>query len=259
MKTVILAGGLGTRLSEETELKPKPMVEIGGKPMLWHVMSIYAAQGFREFVVACGYKGEVIKQYFSDFFYHHADWTIDLRHGSREVVQHNTPDWRVHLMDTGLETMTGGRLLRLRDGLAEGTFMVTYGDGVADVDIQALVAFHRKHGRLATVTAVRPPARFGGVELDGDRVLEFSEKPQTSAGWINGGFLVLEPGVLDYIDGPDVPLEREPLTRLAEEGQLMAYRHTGFWQPMDTLREKRLLESLWESGDAPWAIWNRTK
>jgi glucose-1-phosphate cytidylyltransferase len=253
MKTVLLAGGLGTRLSEETALRPKPMVEIGGRPMLWHVMSIYAAHGFREFVVACGYKGEVIKQYFSDFFKHHSDWTIDLKSGERTQLSQNAPDWRVHLRDTGPDTLTGGRLRRLREMLQDGPFMVTYGDGVADVDITALVAFHKSHGKLATVTAVHPPARFGALEFDGDRVSAFAEKPQAAAGWINGGFFVFEPGVLDYIEGDDVSLEKDVLERVAADGKLMAFRHGGFFQPMDTLREKLLLEELWKGGSAPWA------
>lgn len=253
MKTVILAGGLGTRLAEETDVRPKPMVEIGGRPMLWHVMSIYAAHGFREFVIACGYRGGVIKQYFSDFFHHHSDWTVELKSGARTVVRQETPDWRVHLVDTGADTLTGGRLLRLRHLIAEETFMVAYGDGLSNLDIAALVRFHRAHGKLATVTAVHPPARFGALELDGDRVQVFSEKPQTSVGWINGGFFVFEPAVLDYIGGDDVALERNPLEQLAADGQLMAFRHDGFFQPMDTIREKRLLEELWQSGHAPWA------
>ena len=253
MKTVILAGGLGTRLSEETALRPKPMVEIGGRPILWHVMSIYERYGYQEFVVACGYKGEVIKEYFSDFFYHHSDLTVDLATGTRTVVKNGTPDWRVHLVDTGADSMTGGRLLRLRPLLEDGTFMVTYGDGLSDVNIRARVDFHRAHGKLATVTAVHPPARFGGMELEGDRVSNFSEKPQTKVGWINGGFFVFEPKVLDYIGGLDVPLERAPLEQLAADGELMAFRHDGFFQPMDTIREKRLLEELWFGGHAPWA------
>lgn len=252
MKIVILAGGLGTRLSEETALRPKPMVEIGGRPILWHVMSIYAGHGFREFVIACGYRGEMIKQFFHDYSVHAADWQIDLRSGERVKLAHHAPDWRVHVLDTGLHTMTAGRLLRMRALLQDGTFMVTYGDGLSDIDIGALVAFHRSHGRLATVTAVHPPARFGAMELCEARVLRFSEKPQTEVGWINGGFFVFEPGVFDYLGGDDMPLERQPLERLAAAGELMAYRHQGFWQPMDTLREKRQLEELWERGNAPW-------
>lgn len=252
MKTVILAGGLGTRLAEETAVRPKPMVEIGGRPMLWHVMSIYAAFGFREFVVACGYKGEMIKQYFADFFQHHSDWTVDLQSGDRTLLRQAAPDWRVHLRDTGAETLTGGRLRRLRDMLQDGPFMVTYGDGVADVDIGALVRFHRAHGRLATVTAVHPPARFGALELDGDRVSAFAEKSQTAAGWINGGFFVFEPALLEYITDDAVSLEKDVLERVADDGQLMAFRHGGFFQPMDTLREKMMLDELWRSGAAPW-------
>lgn len=254
MKTVILAGGFGTRLSEETTMRPKPMVEIGGRPILWHVMSIYGAHGFEEFVIACGYKGEVIKQYFNDFFHHQSDWFVDLSSGQRTIVAQRTPDWRVHLVDTGSNTLTGGRLLRLRELLEPETFMVTYGDGLSDVDVPALVEFHRSHGRLATVTAVHPPARFGALELDGDQVAIFSEKPQTSVGWINGGFFVFEPGVLDLIEGPDSSLERDVLELLASKGELKAFRHDGFFQPMDTLREKNLLEALWARGEAPWVV-----
>jgi glucose-1-phosphate cytidylyltransferase len=252
VKTVILAGGLGTRLSEETMVRPKPMVEVGGRPLLWHVMSIYSAHGYDEFVVACGYKGEVIKQYFGDFLHHHSDWTVDLRSGERTIVNQNTPDWRVHLVDTGIDTMTGGRIFRLRDLLRGGPFMLTYGDGVGNVDVTALVAFHRSHGKLATVTAVHPPARFGAIDLDGSRVIRFAEKPQTDVGWINGGFFVFEGAVLDRIAGSDTSLEREVLEKLAADGELMAYRHDGFFQPMDTLREKRLLEELWQGGQPPW-------
>ncbi len=252
MKTVILAGGLGTRLSEETAERPKPMVEIGGRPILWHVMSIYARHGFNEFVIACGYRGEVIKQYFHDYSIHAADWQIDLQSGKRTLLNQQAPDWHIHAIDTGLHTLTGGRLQRLRVTLQDETFMVTYGDGLSDIDVGALVAFHRAHGKLATVPAVHPPARFGSMELSGGQVTRFSEKPQTAVGWINGGFFVFEPGVLDYLDGDTTSLEREPLERLAAAGELMAYRHEGFWQPMDTLREKRQLEELWDSGHAPW-------
>ena len=255
MKTVILAGGLGTRLAEETSVRPKPMVEVGGRPILWHVMSLYGAYGFNEFVIACGYKGEVIKQYFSDFFHHHSDWTIDLRSGERTFVNHYSPDWRVHIVDTGVDTMTGGRLLRLRERLVDdGTFMLTYGDGLSDVDIRALVEFHESHGRLATVTATHPPARFGAIELDGDRVAKFSDKAESSVDWINGGFIVFEPGVIDYIGGDEASLERDVLEQLAADGELAAFRHDGFFQPMDTLREKRLLEELWQSGQPPWMV-----
>jgi glucose-1-phosphate cytidylyltransferase len=253
MKTVILAGGLGTRLSEETGTRPKPMVEIGGRPILWHLMSIYSGHGFDEFVVACGYKGEVIKQYFNDYLHHQSDWFVDLGSGRQTIVTKRTPDWRVHLIDTGADTLTGGRLLQVRDLLTE-TFMVTYGDGLGDVDITALVAFHRAHGRLATVTAVHPPARFGAIELDGDQVAVFSEKRQTNVGWINGGFLVFEPAVLELIEGPYSSLESDVLELLADKGELMAFRHDGFFQPMDTLREKKMLEDLWATGDAPWLV-----
>lgn len=255
MKVVILAGGRGTRLAEETSVRPKPMVEIGGKPILWHIMAIYASHGFKDFLVACGYKGEMIKEYFHNFFVHSSDYFVDLSNGSLNVVNANCVDWQIGVIDTGLDTQTGGRFLRLRKWIREETFMATYGDGVGDIDICSLVAFHRAHGKLATVTVVRPPARFGGLTLDGDDVLEFSEKPQTGEGWINGGFYVFEPGVFDYLTGDDTILEREPLERLAADQELKAFRHIGFWQPMDTLREKELLESLWTSGKAPWKTW----
>ena len=255
MKTIILAGGRGTRISEETIARPKPMVEIGGKPLLWHILSIYAAHGAKDFIIACGYKGEMIKEYFRSAFLSSSDFTIDLRDGSVDVLHPSRLDWKVSLVDTGLDTMTGGRIRRLSSLLRDGPFMVTYGDGVGNVDITKLMAFHKRHGKMVTVTAVRPPARFGGLVLEDDRVREFSEKPQTESGWINGGFFVCEPKFLDYLDDDHSVLEREPLEHVAADGQLMAFRHDGFWQPMDTLREKELLESLWASGQAPWKVW----
>ena len=255
MRVVILAGGFGTRLSEETDSKPKPMVQIGGREMLWHIMQGYAHYGLNEFVIALGYKGDMIKRYFLDYRLLNSSLTVSLATGDASAYGGECPDWTVHLVDTGLETMTGGRLKRLRKWLADGTFMMTYGDGVGNVDIQRLLEFHRGHGRLATVTAVRPPARFGGLEFSGDYVTRFTEKPQIGEGWINGGFFVLEPQVLDYIAGDETMWEHEPLERLAEEGQLVAYRHDAFWQSMDTLRDVRLLESLWQSKQAPWKVW----
>jgi glucose-1-phosphate cytidylyltransferase len=256
MKVIILAGGRGTRLSEETTVRPKPMVEIGGKPIIWHIMKIYASYGYKDFLVACGYKGEIIKEYFHNYFMHNSDYVIDLRDGSRKIIKSNGDDWRVGMIDTGLDTMTGGRILRLRDWLGEESFMVTYGDGVANVDINSLISFHHSHGKLATVTAVRPPARFGGLSLEGDVVKEFSEKPQAGEGWINGGFFVFEQGVFDFLSNDQTILEREPLEKLAACDQLMAFRHSGFWQPMDTLRDKYLLEELWASGRALWKTWS---
>lgn len=257
MKVVLLAGGRGTRLAEETSTIPKPMVMIGEKPILWHIMKIYASYGFSDFLVACGYKGEIIKQYFHNYLIHHNDYVIDLKSGSLDFIKTNGLDWRIGVIDTGLNTMTGGRLLRLKELIGNETFMVTYGDGLGDVDIRKLADFHRAHGRLATVTAVRPPARFGGLVMNGgNEVCAFSEKPQAGEGWINGGFFVFEPAVLDFISGDETSLERKPLERLAAERQLIAYPHSGFWQPMDTLREKQLLDSLWESGKAPWKSWN---
>ena len=256
MKVVILAGGLGTRLSEETTLRPKPMVEIGGKPILWHVMNIYAAYEHQEFIVALGYKGEAIKEYFLNFFSLNNDLTINLETGKTTVHSGHQAKWKVHLIHTGNETETGGRIKRLAPLIGDETFMMTYGDGLANVNIDALTAFHHTHGRLATVTTVRPPARFGGMRFDGDRVTEFVEKPQTGEGWINGGFFVLHPDILSYIEGDHIIWERQPLEQLAAQGQLMAYRHNDFWQPMDTLREKRLLEGLWQSGTAPWKTWS---
>jgi len=255
MKVCILAGGLGSRLAEETVLRPKPMVEIGGKPLLWHIMNIYAAYGYSEFMVALGYRGEVIKDYFLGCYALNNDLTVDLRTGQTKVHDGEQPDWVVHLVDTGQHTQTGGRIRRLQPLVGNETFMATYGDGVADIDIGRLIAFHRSHGRLATVTAVRPPSRFGGLAFEGDQIVEFLEKPQTGEGWINGGFFVFEPGVFDYIRDDNTPLEREPMERLVADGQLMSYKHTGFWQPVDTLREKQLLESLWESSHAPWKVW----
>jgi len=255
MRTVILAGGLGTRLAEETTVKPKPMVEIGGKPILWHIMNIFAAGGVKEFYIACGYKGEVIKEYFSNFRLYHADLTVDMHKGRVDFRNNQSPDWLVHLIDTGNNAMTGGRIKRLSDWIKDDTFMMTYGDGLANIDVSKIVTFHRAHGKLATILAVRPPARFGGLEFDGDQIVNFLEKPQIGEGWINGGFMVLEPEVLNYIEGDDTVFERGPLENLSKDGQLMAYRHEGFWQPMDTLREKDLLQELWKSGNAPWKIW----
>ena len=258
MKAVILAGGLGSRLSEETVVKPKPMVEIGGKPILWHILNIYAAGGIQDFVIALGYRAEVIKEYFVNFYALNNSISVDLGSGATTVHRGpNGPSWRLDLVDTGLATQTGGRLKRAGEWLGKDeTFMATYGDGVSDIDVSRLLAFHKSHGRLATVTTVRPPARFGQIHIEESRVDRFSEKPQTGEGWINGGFFVLQKKALDYIDGDETLWEREPMERLAADGQLMAYQHEGFWQPMDTLREKRLLEDLWASGKAPWKVWS---
>ena len=257
MKVAILAGGLGSRISEETEVKPKPMVEIGGRPILWHIMKIYAHHDLTDFVIALGYKGDYIKRWMVDYCSLASDLTVSLKQGV--VKPHgngngDSEDWTIDLVDTGHDTATGGRIKRLAPYLGDATFMLTWGDGVADIDLNDLLAFHRSHGRLATMTTVRPPARFGHIELDGDQVTEFSEKPQLGEGWINGAFFVLEPEVFDYVAGDDTAWEREPLERLAREGQLMAYRHTSFWQCMDTLRDKKLLEELWLNG-APWRVW----
>jgi glucose-1-phosphate cytidylyltransferase len=252
VKVGILAGGVGSRLSEETEAKPKPMVEVGGKPILWHIMNHYARYGFSEFVVALGYKGDYIKRWAVDLASLGGDLTVDFPKANIERHDQETGDWRVSLIETGLNTATGGRIKRLEPYLSDATFMLTWGDGVSTINLRELLEFHRSHGKLATLTAVRPPARFGHLELDGEQVTEFSEKPQTGEGWINGAFFVLEPGVFDYVEGDDTQWEREPLSRLAADGQLMAYRHDGFWQCMDTLRDKKLLDALCESGEAPW-------
>ena len=252
MKVLILAGGLGTRLAEETEVKPKPMVEVGEHPIVWHIMKSYAHYGFNEFFLALGYKGEVIKRYFLDHYSLGGSLRVNLASGLVEDLEKDTEDWTVHLMDTGQQTQTGGRIKRLEPWLKDATFLATYGDGVCDVDIRKVLEFHKSHGKIATVTAVRPPARFGGLVFEGDLVREFSEKPQIGEGWINGGFFVFEPQIFDYLDGDSSILELAPLERLANERQLAAYRHEGFWQCMDTLREKKLLETLWQSGKAPW-------
>ncbi|HUD02178.1 MAG TPA: glucose-1-phosphate cytidylyltransferase [Rhabdochlamydiaceae bacterium] len=256
MKTVILAGGFGTRLAEKTGDVPKPMIEIGGKPMLWHIMNIYASYGHDEFILALGYKAEVVKEYFLNFYAINNDITLDLEEGHTVVHEGNQPHWKIHLIDTGIATQTGGRIKRLKEWIGNETFLLTYGDGVSNIDIEKLIAFHKSHGKLATVTAVHPPARFGGLVLNGNQVTSFSEKNQSTEGWINGGFFVLEPEVLNYIAGDETLWEREPLEQLALQGELMAHYHEGFWQPMDTLREHRLLESMWESGQAPWKKWN---
>lgn len=256
VKVVILAGGLGTRLSEETEVKPKPMVEIGGRPILWHIMKHFASYDASEFFVALGYRGEVIKRYFLDHYTLNGSMTVNLGTGIVEDHSKETEDWTVHLMETGQDSMTGGRLGRLKPWLEGQTFMLTYGDGVSNVDISKLLRFHKAHGRVATVTAVRPPARYGGIEFDGDLVSRFAEKPQTGEGWINGGFMVFEPSVFSSIGGDATVLETDVLEVLARKQQLAAYRHDGFWQCMDTLRDKRLLDALWSNGSAPWKTWS---
>jgi glucose-1-phosphate cytidylyltransferase len=255
VKVAILAGGFGTRLAEETEIKPKPMVEVGGNPILWHIMKIYAHYGYKEFVIALGYKGEIIKRYILDYCALSCDLTVDLQNRKVEYNNDHGTDWKIQLIDTGPKTQTGGRIKRLAPYLNNETFMLTWGDGVSNVRIDRLLEFHRKHGKLATLTAVRPPARYGHLKFNDDRVSEFTEKPQTAEGWINGAFFVLEPGIFDYIDGDDTQWEKEPLENLAKDGQLMAYRHDSFWQCMDTLREKHILETLWQSGNPPWKIW----
>ena len=256
MKTVILAGGLGTRLAEETGVKPKPMVEIGGQPVLWHVMKHYSVHGFNEFVIALGYKGEMIKRHFLDYYPLFGDLTVDLSTGQVTADNNECEPWLVHMADTGMGSMTGGRVRRLRAVLEDEPFMLTYGDGVSNVDLTALLDFHRSHGKLATVTAVRPPSRFGGIVFDGDgSVAEFTEKPQIGEGWINGGFMIFEPGVFDYLESDSTVLEKDALEALARDGQLMAHRHEGFWQCMDTIRDVQLLNSMWEGGEAQWKTW----
>ncbi len=256
MKVVILAGGLGTRLSEETDLKPKPMVEIGRHPILWHIMKRYAEYGYTEFVLPVGYKGDAIKRYFMDYSRLHGSMTVELGSGRVKLHEASPENWIVHVIDTGLETNTGGRVKRLQPWLEGGSFMLTYGDGVCDVDFKELARFHSSHKVVATVTAVRPPARFGGLVFDGDFVKEFTEKPQIGEGWINGGFMVFEPEIFDYLDGDGCSLERDALEKLAPQGKLAAYRHERFWQSMDTLRDVRVLDALWQKGGAPWKNWD---
>jgi len=255
MKCVILAGGLGTRLSEETGLRPKPMVEIGGKPILWHVMKIYSSHGIRDFVICAGYKGYVIKEYFANYFLHMSDVTFDMEKNSMEVHQKNAEPWKVTIIDTGDNTMTGGRLQKVSKYVGNKTFCMTYGDGIGNVDITTSIAAHRAAGKKATVTAVQPPGRFGALQMENDAVTGFMEKPEGDGGWINGGFFVLEPSVFSEIGGEQTVWEQEPLQNLASAGELQAYRHHGFWQPMDTLRDKQLLEELWQAGKAPWKTW----
>ena len=256
MKAIILAGGLGTRISEETHLRPKPMIEIGGRPILWHIMKLYSAHGVNDFVICCGYKGYVIKEYFANYFLHMSDVTFDIATNRMEVHHQKGEPWKVTLVDTGDDTMTGGRLKRVAEFVKdEQLFCFTYGDGVADIDITAEIAFHRAHGKLATIAAVRPPGRYGALELEGQRVAGFLEKPPGDGGLINGGFFVLSPACLDLIAGDETAWEEAPLANLADRGQLMSYEHTGFWLPMDTLRDKNLLDELWDSGRAPWKVW----
>ena len=256
MKVVLLAGGFGTRLSEETDLKPKPMVEIGGKPILWHIMKLYSSYGFNEFIICLGYKGYMIKEWFANYSLHMSDVTIDMKNGDMKVHQNFAEPWEVTLIDTGDGTMTGGRIKRVKEYIGNKTFMMTYGDGVGDVDIAKLAEFHKKHGKCATVTAVQPSGRFGAMELDNeDTVRSFQEKPKGDNAWINGGFFVLEPEAIDYVEGDSTIWERTPMEQIASEGQMLAFRQSGFWQPMDTLRDKHHLEDLWNSGKAPWKKW----
>ena len=255
MKVVILAGGLGSRISEESSVRPKPMIEIGGKPILWHIMKIYSAHRVNDFVICCGYKGYIIKEYFANYFLHMSDVTFDIKQNKIEVHQNNAEPWRVTLVDTGEHTMTGGRLKQVRNHIGDDDFCFTYGDGVGDVDISALISFHKQEGRLATLTATQPPGRFGAIDLDGQSNRSFLEKPQGDGSWINGGFFVLSPKVIDYIDDDYTVWERAPMENLARDGQMSAWLHRGFWQPMDTMRDKNHLEELWASGKAPWKIW----
>jgi len=255
MKAVILAGGLGTRISEESHLKPKPMIEIGGKPILWHIMKIYSHYGINDFIICLGYKGYVIKEYFNNYFLHMSDVTFDMRHNDMEVHQKHVEPWRVTLVDTGENTLTGGRLKRVQDYIGTETFCLTYGDGVSDIDIGALISFHKKHGKKATLTAIQPPGRYGALDLDKTVVANFQEKPAGDGAWINGGFFVLEPAVLDLIAGDETSWESRPLIELAAEGDLLAYQHKGFWQAMDTLRDKNHLEHLWKTNRALWKVW----
>ena len=255
MKAIILAGGLGTRISEETSSRPKPMVEIGGKPILWHIMKSYSAHGIHDFVICCGYKGYLIKEYFANYFLHMSDVTFDMLHNEMEVHQRNVEPWRVTLVDTGEDTMTGGRIKRVASYIGNEDFCCTYGDGVGNVDITSLIKFHRQHGKLATLTATQPPGRFGALRLSGTDILSFQEKPQGDGNWINGGFFVLSPRVLEYIDGDQTVWESEPMAGLARDRQIVAFFHSGFWPPMDTLRDKNHLEELWVSGKAPWKAW----
>jgi glucose-1-phosphate cytidylyltransferase len=257
MKVVILAGGFGTRISEESHLKPKPMIEIGERPILWHIMKIYSHFGFNDFIICLGYKGYCIKEYFAHYFLHEADVTFDFRTQNERMIHHNSAEpWTVTLVNTGIETMTGGRVKRVKEYIGNETFMLTYGDGVANVDIKALVDFHNSHGKLATVTSIQPSGRFGALEIDNSNLVHgFKEKPRGDGAWINGGFLVMEPSVIDYINDDTTILEKEPLEELAHDGQLLAFKHVGFWQPMDTLRDKNHLDELWKSGTAPWKVW----
>ena len=255
MKAVILAGGRGTRLAEETVIRPKPMVQIGGKPILWHIMKIYSTYGIRDFVVCCGYKGYMIKEYFANYFLHNSDVTFDLSKNDMEVHQNTSEPWRVTLVDTGDKSATGGRLRRVRSYLGDEHFCFTYGDGVSNVDVGALLEFHRSHGKLATVTAIKPPSKYGVLRFERERIVDFQEKPIGQGGWINGGYFVLSPKVIDYIDDDETPFEHAPMRRIVEEGQLDAYFHRGFWQAMDTIRDKNVLEELWDTGAPPWRIW----